>query len=43
MLLDPESMNGALEKNRFLELFYGDCIGELTDALVSAAAAKVMP
>ena len=36
MLLDPESMNGALEKNRFLELFYDDCIGKLSDALATS-------
>ena len=39
MLLDPESMNGALEKNRFLELFYDDCIGKLSDALTPESAA----
>ena len=42
VLLDPESMSGALEKNRFLELFYDECIGKLSDAL-SGGGAKVAP
>lgn len=41
MLLDPESMTGALEKNRFLEIFYDECIGKLSAALVSGGTAKV--
>lgn len=28
MLLDPETMEGAVEKNDFLELFYDKYIGQ---------------
>ena len=41
MLLDPENMEGPVEKNRFLELFYATCIGQLTDALAGAGPPKV--
>ena len=43
VVLEPEGMNGALEKNRFLEIFYDECIGKLSSALVGGADAKVLP
>lgn len=43
VVLDPEGMNGALEKNRFLEIFYDECIGKLSNALLGGTDAKVLP
>ncbi len=41
ILLDPDTMEGSVEKNRFLELFYDGCIGTLTETLAESAVPKV--
>ena len=41
ILLDPDTMEGAVEKNRFLDLFYEGCIGTLTETLAESALPKV--
>ena len=41
ILLDPDTMEGSVEKNRFLELFYDGCIGSLTETLAESAVPKV--
>ncbi len=43
ILLDPDTMEGAVEKNRFLDLFYEGCIGTLTETLAESALPKVHP
>lgn len=43
VLLDPESMEGSLEKNEFLEVFYDNYIGKLVSALVEAAEKPSSP
>ena len=41
ILLDPDTMEGAVEKNRFLDLFYEGCIGTLTETHAESALPKV--
>ena len=39
-LLDPDTMDQAVEKNEFLELFYDQYIGKLIDVLSASAPSK---
>jgi len=43
LLLDPETMEGAIEKNEFLEVFYSKHMSSLLEAIVAGGKAATHP